>query len=98
MTRMELTTRINELTKTANSLDEPDKTFTLNEIDKMAIEIEGMALEELCRRLEQIQLPELREIDEQIAAAEDATKAHQSRVEALNIGIGILRTVIGIMV
>jgi uncharacterized membrane protein YccC len=95
MTRVELETRIHDLARVANSLDQPDKTFMLNEIDRIIREIDGMALAEFRQKLEQIQLVKLREVDEKIAAARDATKAHQFRVEAVETAIGILRTVIG---
>jgi len=96
MTRKELDNKIRELTETADGLDEPDKTFKLNEVDRLKIEIEGMALQELRNKLEQIQLPDIEEMDEQIAAAKDATTAHKTRVDAFNAAIEILTAALNI--
>lgn len=56
-----------------------------------------MTLSDLRQKLEQIQLPDLREIDKQIAAANDATTAHQTRVAAFDIAFGILKTTLGVI-
>jgi len=97
MTREELDTKIQELTEAANGLEEPDRTFKLSDIDRLKIKLEGMALDELRQKMEQIQLPDLQKIDKQIAAAKDATKANQARVDGFNTAFAALKTAIGIV-
>jgi hypothetical protein len=95
MTRQELETKMNELKEAAKNLDEPDKTFSRNEIRRINMDIQGMALDEIRRKLDQIKLPTIEEMDEKIAAAKDATASMEVRVQAFNAGIRILKGALG---
>ena len=97
MTKEQLQRKIQELTEAASGLTEPDKTFALGEVYQLKIKVEGMALVQLRQKLEQIELPSLQEMNEYIKAANDATKANQRRVDALNSAIGLLKTGLGIV-
>jgi uncharacterized coiled-coil DUF342 family protein len=98
MTREELDAKIRELTEAANSLDVAERDEQLDEIDMLKIRIAGMALAEITRKLDQIQLPDLQKMDSQIQAAKDATKAYQGRVDAFKIAMNVLKTGIGILI
>lgn len=98
MTRDELKTKINELKDVASSLAEPDKTFKLGEINQLEIELEGMALDEIRQKLDQISLPSVQEMDDLIDKAKKATEEHQSRVNAFNGAFSILKKALGIVI
>jgi hypothetical protein len=97
MTRDELTAKIAALKSAAAGLKEPDKTFRLNDIAALEIELEGMALDELVARLNQMTLPDIQDMDRKIAAAQQANKDNQFRVDAFNTAFGILKTALGIV-
>lgn len=97
MTKEELQNKIQELTDAANGLEEPDKTFALSDVDKLKIELEVMALADVLQKLEQIQIPDLQEMDKHIKAAKDATNIATQRVYALNFAIKVLKTGLGIV-
>lgn len=86
MTKEELLKKIAELESAAQRLDEPDKTFALSDVDQLKIQIEGLALSDLAAKMQAIQLPDLAEIDTQIAAAKKATAAQAAMVEAVSKG------------
>ena len=90
MTREELETEIGRLKQGAEGLDEPDKTFKLNDIAQLEIELQGMALADVTAALRDITLPDLNEMKAQIDAAVDATSAHERRVNAFNTAYGLL--------
>jgi hypothetical protein len=98
MTKEELETKIQELTEVANGLEEPEKTFKLADINTLKITLEGMALEELRKKMDQIQLPDLQEIDKQIAVAKAATEAHNIRVDAFNVAFELLKKGLDIVI
>ena len=98
MTREELQDKIDELEEAAGSLDEPEKTFKLGEIDRLKIKIEGMALEDVLKELEKMELPAHTVIDEQIKKAKDAQEANETRVEAFNIAFSIIKTALKIII
>ena len=91
MTKEELETKIQELTEAANSLEEPEKTFKLADINNLKMALESLALEVLMEKMAQIQLPDLQEMDKQIAAAKTATEAHNTRVDAFNAAFDLLK-------
>ncbi len=97
MTKEELQNKIQELTEAANGLEEPDKTFALSDVDRLKIEVEGMALAEILQKLEQIKIPDLQEMDKQIKAAKDANNSATKRVDALNFALKLLKTGLGIV-
>ncbi|MDH3597431.1 MAG: hypothetical protein OEU09_22315 [Rhodospirillales bacterium] len=97
MTREELEAEIQRLKHGAEGLDEPDKTFKLNDIAQLEIELQGMALADITAALRDITLPDLNEMKAQIDAAVDATKAHEQRVNAFNTAFGLLKTGLGIV-
>lgn len=97
MTRDELIAKIAALKLAAEGLEEPDKTFKLNDIAALEIELEGMALEELIASLNRMTLPEIQEMDHKIAEAQQANTDNQFRVDAFNTAFGILKTAVGIV-
>ncbi len=97
MTREELAAKIRALAEVATTLEEPDRSLKLGDIDQLEIELAAMALEETRARLERVQLPDVEQIDAKIAAARDATKSHLFRVDAFNAALGLLKTAAGIL-
>lgn len=97
MTRDELNARIAVLKAAAEGLEEPDSTFKLNDIAALEIELEGLALDELVARLNRITLPDIRKMDQKIAAARQDNTDNQFRVDAFNTAFGILKTAVGIV-
>jgi hypothetical protein len=91
MTKEELETKIQELTEVANSLEEPEKTFKLSDINMLKIKLEGLALKELRQKMDQMKLPDWQEMDKQIAAAKIATEAHEVRLDAFNVAFELLK-------
>lgn len=87
---------INRLTAASSNLNEPDKSFSLNKIDMLGMQIDGLALSELKDKLAQISLPDLDELKTLTNAANDATKDHASRVNAINSSVNILKSVLEI--
>ncbi len=96
MTSKELEAKIQELTEAAESLEEPEKSLTIADIKILGIEIKGLALRNLRQKLDQINLPDIREMDQKIAQAKSASQAQHSRVLSLNSVINTLKTALDI--
>ena len=96
MTRDELNAQIIELESAADGLEEPDKTFKLNELSILKIQLEGMALSDITAKLDNIHLPDVKEIEQKIADAKQATADHQTRVDALDSAFEKIKTVLRI--
>lgn len=98
MTIDELKRMIAELKLAAASLAEPERTFKLQEVGRLEMKIESMALDDVAAKMAAISLPDQRQIDEQIAAAKQALKDHASRLAAIDTALGIVKTALGILI
>ncbi len=97
MTKDEILTKINLLRQAAASLEEPEKTFKLSDVDQLEIQVQGMTIDEIAKLVNTIELPDLGAMDAAIQGAKDATAAHSKRVEAFNSAYGIIKGVLGIV-
>lgn len=98
MTKEEILSKIAELEEAAKSMDEPDKTFKLSDIDQLKIELEGLAISDVAEKMRSISLPEIEQMDSNIAAAKDATAAHSQRVLAFNMAFEFIKGALGIII
>ncbi len=96
MTEQELKARIADLKMLAETLEEPEKTLRLNEINMLKMEIEGMALDDLNSRLEKIKLADIQIMDAEIAAAKEAVSIQQKVIKAFDVGIKIVKTALDV--
>ncbi len=98
MTKDELLAKIVDMRRSAESLDEPEKTFKLSDTDQLEIKVQALAAAEIAQKMQAIELPSIAEMDANIAKARDATIAHSQRVafldKALDFITGVLRIVI----
>ena len=92
MTEKELELNILALTKLAKTMDEPDRTFKLNEIDALNIQLQGVSLSDLKSKLEQVTLVDNQAIDEEITAVEKANKTQETIVETFDFGVKLIKT------
>ncbi|MDP7548524.1 MAG: hypothetical protein QGF20_14640 [Alphaproteobacteria bacterium] len=97
MTPEDIKTKITELETAAQGLGEPEKTFKLNDVAQLRIQLEGMALQDLVAKLNQMALPDIEEMDRKIADARKATEDQQFRVDAFNTALGFIKTAVGII-
>ncbi len=98
MTKQEMKDRINELRAAAETLTGSDRSDAITEIATLKIQMRGMALGELRAKLDAISLPNLEELDQKIQQAKNAGHAQQMRVAAINQGLRIVRSLLGIVV
>jgi len=96
ITTEQLLVKIQELKEAAESMTEPDKTFALSDIDGLQIQLESMALSDIAAKLNAISLPEIKEMDEEIAKAKNAMAEHQKRVDAFNFAFQLITKVLKI--
>ncbi|MDQ7090173.1 MAG: hypothetical protein Q9M50_05940 [Methylococcales bacterium] len=91
MTKNELELNIVTLTQLAQKMPEPDRTFKLGEIDELAIQLQGVALNDLKSRLDKVNLTELETIDHQISATKNRSESQESTVEAFDFGMMLIK-------
>ncbi len=92
MTEKELELNILELIELAKSMDEPDRTFKLNEIDALKIQLQGVSLSALKSKLKQVNLVEPQVIDKDITAVERAAKTQKAVVETFDFSVKLIKT------
>jgi len=92
MTEKELELNILELIELAKSMDEPDRTFKLNEIDALKIQLQGVSLSDLKSKLEQVTLIKPQVINKDITAVERATKTQKAVLKTFDFGIKLIKT------
>jgi hypothetical protein len=92
MTEKELELNILALTKLAKSMNEPDRTFKLNEIDALNIQLQGIRLSDLKVKLEQVTFVDPQVINKGIIAVERATKTQKTMVETFDFGVKLIKT------
>ena len=97
MTKQELNLKIAYLKALTEHLEEPDKTFKLNEIALISMDIDAMALDELVNKLAQISLTDAETMDEEILAARCAMDNQQKLIKAVDFGIKLIKTALDII-
>lgn len=96
MDKQSLLNKISQLEQAAQQMDEPDKTFKLDDISELKILIYSMAVPDIVDKMQSIDLPSLQEIDSNIQLAIQATRAHEQRVSAFNKAYEIIKGAIGL--
>lgn len=91
MNKQELVSKIDALKATADTLEEPDKTFTHSDIRQLEIQLLGLSTTEIAVILNTITLPDIRDMDTCLRDAQNASIAHEQRVEFLNLAIGFIQ-------
>jgi hypothetical protein len=94
MTEAELRAKIAELETAAEMLDGGAQAIALNKIDALKNELDGLALDALRARLQQMTLPDIQEMKAKIAAARKATETHNNRIKAINDVVAIISGVL----
>ncbi|RUO25571.1 hypothetical protein CWE09_02220 [Aliidiomarina minuta] len=80
-----------ELEQAAEQMDEPARTFALDDISELKISIKSQSLEDIVQKMQGFQLPEFDEMDKNIELAKQATQDQAKRVDALNKAAGIVK-------
>ncbi|MGR5159945.1 hypothetical protein [Vibrio owensii] len=96
MDKQALLKKISQLEQAAQQMDEPDKTFKLDDISQLKISIDRMAVSDIAEKMQSIELTSIKEIDSSIQLAKKATSSHIQRVSAFNIAYGIIKGAIGL--
>lgn len=91
MNKQELVSKIEELKATADTLEEPDKTFAHSDIRQLEIQLLGLSTTEIAITLNTITLPDIRDMDACLRDAQNANIAHGQRVEFMNLAIGFIQ-------
>ncbi len=91
MTKEEIESKIEELKESADDFGEPERTFSLGKVNQLEIELQGMVLSEITALMGSIDLPEIESMEQQIQAANDATKEQSERVEAFKNAFDFLK-------
>lgn len=92
MDKQELLKKISQLKQAAQKMDEPDKTFKLDDISKLKISIDSMAVSDIAQKMQSIELPKIQEMDDSIQLAVQAVSSHSQRVNAFNNAYGIIKS------
>jgi len=92
MTEKELELNILALTELAKTMDEPDRTFKLNEIDALNIQLQGISLSDLKSKLEQVTLIDTQDISKKITAVEKENKTQERIVKTFDFGVKLIKT------
>ena len=91
MTKDELKAKIESMKSSAGTLEEPDKTFMLNDIRQLEIKALGLSASQIAQKMQSITLPSIQEMDENIQKAKDATNSHDQRVNYLNLALSFVK-------
>jgi len=91
MTEHELELKLLSLTKLAENMPEPDRTFKLNEIDQLKIQLQGTALNELRTKLEQVTLIDNHAIDKKIVAAKETTATQETVLKTIDFSLNVIK-------
>lgn len=98
MDKQELLGKISHLEQVANKMNEPDKTFKLNEVSKLRIAIDGMAIYEIAQKMQGIELSKIQEMDNAISLATKAISSQSERVNAFNKVYEIIKGVLKLVI
>lgn len=91
MDKQDLLKKVSMLKQAAEDMDEPDKTFKLDDVSQMKIAIESMSISDIAQKMQQIDTPKIQEIDDSIQLALQATASHSQRVHAFNKAYGVIK-------
>ena len=86
------------LEQAAEGFNEPDKTFMLDDVSRLKIQLEGMAISDIVAKMNVISLPELGKMNANIQAAKNANSSQSQRVEAFKSAFNFIKSVIGIII
>lgn len=98
MDKQELLNKIESLEHAAEGFNEPDKTFMLDDVSRLKIQLEGMAISDIAAKMNAISLPKLDEMNANINAAKDANSSQSQRIEAFKSAFNFIKGVLGIVV
>jgi hypothetical protein len=96
MLQQQLELKILALTQLAKSMDEPDRTFKLNEIDQLTMQLQGLAFSDLNAKLAQVKLTDIQTIDEKITAVQQSASIQKSTVEVFDFSLTLIKTALAI--
>lgn len=97
MDKQALLNKIAQLEQAAQQMDEPDKTFKLDDISQLKIFIESMSISDITQKMQSIELPKIQEMDSSIQLAIKATATHLQRINAFNKAYGIIKGAINLV-
>lgn len=97
MDKQALLNKISQLEQAAQQMDEPDKTFTLDDISQIKISIASMSISDIAQKMQSLDLHSIQEMDSSIQLAIQATSTHSQRMRAFNNAYGIIKVVIGLV-
>ena len=98
MDKQELLNKIELLRQAAEQMDEPNRTFKLDDVSQLKIQLESMAISDIADKIRSIELPTITEMETNIQAANEAISNQSQRVEAFNTAYNIIKGVIGLVV
>lgn len=98
MDKQEVLSKIEALRQAAEGFNEPDKTFMLDDISRLKIQLEGMAISDIAAKMNAISLPKLDEMNANIQAANSANASQSQRVEAFKNAFNFIKGIIGVIV
>ncbi len=98
MDKQELINKIELLRQAAEQMDEPNRTFNLDDVSQLRIQFESMAISDIAEKMRSIYLPEIAEMNKNIQAANNATTNQSQRVEAFNNAYNFIKRAIGLVV
>ncbi len=98
MTKNELIEKINSMKSAAENMDEPEKTFSLNDIRQLEIEVLGMSVSSIAEKMQSVSLPNIYEMHIYIKNANTSTIEHSQRVRYLNSAISLVKEALNIVV
>lgn len=96
MEKQELLNKVGLLQQAAEGLDEPNKSFKLDDISRLKIQIEGMAISDIAQKMNSISFPDIAEMDANIQASNSVESAQQHKVEAFNSAFNFIKGVISV--
>lgn len=98
MTKDELNEKIESMKSSAGTLEEPDKTFVLNDIRQLEIKALGLSASHIAQKMQSISLTSIQEMDDNIQKAKDATNSYDQRVSYLNLALSFVKGALNIVI
>lgn len=86
------------LRQAAEKIDEPEKTFKLDDVSQLKIAIESMAISDIAQKMQQIDTPGKQVIDDSIQLALQANLSQSQRLDAFNKAYGVIKAVMKLAV
>lgn len=98
MDKQELLNKVAQLERAAEQMDEPDKTFKLDDVSQLKIAIDSMSISDIAQKMQTIELPAIQEMESNIQLATRATTSYAQRVNAFNSAYGVIKGALGLVV